>query len=210
MPARKPTNPPARIGLRKLLSVPAFYSALQTAVGAPNARIRFVTEHVRPEPGEEILDIGCGTGEILQLLKGQTYVGFDLSESYIEAARARFGSLGRFLVGSVAQPPPLAGAFDLVIAVGVLHHLDDPGAQTLVDLARSHLRPGGRLVTLDPVLVPGQNPLARALAMRDRGDFVRSPSEYAALASARFESVVTTEHHDYLRLPYSHLAMECS
>ena len=205
----KPATPSARLGIRRLLSVPAIYSSLQNGIGARKARIRFVKEHVRPKPGEKVLDIGCGTGEILELLNEQDYVGFDLSESYIEAARARFGSQGQFLVGSVSHPPPLAGAFDLAIAIGVLHHLDDSGAQTLVDLARNQLRPGGRLVTLDPVLVAGQNPIARALAMRDRGNYVRSPSEYGALAHARFESVETTEHHDYLRLPYSHLAMEC-
>ena len=159
--------------------------------------------------GDGILDIGCGTGEILELLGGQRYFGFDPSESYIDAARARFGKDADFHVGSVSTPPALEGGFDLAIAFGVLHHLDDSEARTLVGLAHDQLRSGGRLITLDPVLVPGQHPVARALARRDRGDFVRSPDGYLALASGRFESVQITEHHDYLRVPYSHLAMEC-
>jgi hypothetical protein len=77
----------------------------------------------------------------------------------------------------------------------------------LVDLARDQLPSGGRLVTLDPVLVAGQHPVARALAKRDRGEFVRSPDGYRALATARFGLVQITEHHDYLRLPFAHLAM---
>ena len=156
-----------------------------------------------------MLDIGCGTADITQLLRNQSYVGFDPSESYIEAAQARFGQLGQFLVGSVLDPPPLPGAFNLVIAIGVLHHLADSEAQLAFDLARANLIAGGRLVTLDPTLVEGQHPLARALAMKDRGEHVRSPTGYSNLVQGRFQSVTVTEHHDYLRVPHSHLAMEC-
>lgn len=205
----KPGAPNAGSGIRRFLSVPALYSAFQNLLGADRARIRFVAEHVRPKPGDSILDIGCGTGEILDLLGGQRYFGFDPSESYIEAARVRFGQSADFHVGSVSAPPTLSKGFDLAIAVGVFHHLNDTEARVLVDLARDQLRSGGRLVTLDPVLVAGQHPVARALAKRDRGEFVRSPDAYRALATERFKSVQLTEHHDYLRLPYSHLAMEC-
>lgn len=200
----------ARLGINKLLSLPVLYSAFQSAVGAGAARVSFVSEHLRPETGHRVLDIGCGTGEIIELLKAQRYVGFDPSEPYVEAAGARFGHLGSFLVGSVFDPPALDGGFDAVIAVGVLHHLDDSEAGAMVDLARAQLRSGGRLVTLDPVLIAGQHPVARTLARRDRGGFVRSPSGYGALVAGRFDSVKTAEHHDYLRIPYSHFAMECS
>lgn len=196
-------------GIRRFLSVPILYSMFQSAVGAHRARVRFVSEHVRPEVGQRVLDIGCGTGELVELLKDQTYVGFDPSPSYIAAARARFGHLGEFEIGSVTDPPPLPGTFDLAVVVGVLHHLPDESARLLITLARAQLRPNGRLITLDPVFVPHQNPMARALAKGDRGDFVRFPEQYAALASGIFGSVATIEHHDYLRLPYSHLVMEC-
>jgi SAM-dependent methyltransferase len=196
-------------GIRKLLSVPLLYSALQSGVGARRGRTRFVSDHVRPEPRDAILDIGCGTGEILELLQEQSYVGFDPSESYVKAAQARFGQLGQFFVGSVLDPPRLSGAFNLVIAVGVLHHLDDYGAQLLIDLARANLTSGGRFVTLDPALVEGQHPIARALARMDRGRFVRSPPQYEDLVDGQFQSVQVTEHDDYLRIPYTHLAMEC-
>lgn len=203
------STPLSTDGLRTLLSIPRIYSIFQTGIGARRARARLLSDHIRPEPGDAVLDIGCGTAEILQLLQEQTYVGFDPSESYIEAARARFGHIGQFMVGSVLKPPPLLGPFNLVIAIGVLHHLDDYEAGVAIDLARANLIPGGRLVTLDPTVVEGQHPLARALAVRDRGEFVRSPSGYANLADGRFRSVELAEHHDYLRVPYTHLAMEC-
>ncbi|HUP16929.1 MAG TPA: class I SAM-dependent methyltransferase [Acidimicrobiia bacterium] len=209
MTHNKPADASTGSGIRRVLSVSALYSAFQALVGADRARMRFVSEHVRPTQGDAVLDIGCGTGEILGLLGEQRYFGFDPSESYIEAARVRFGQDAKFHVGSVAAPPALEGGFDLAIAVGVLHHLDDSEARTLVDLARDQLHDGGRLITLDPVLVDGQHPLARTLAKRDRGEFVRSPERYAALANGPFESVQITRHDDYLRLPYTHLAMEC-
>ena len=44
-----------------------------------------------------------------------------------------------------------AGSFDIVIAHGLLHHLDDRQATELFALARAALRPGGRLIIIDMV-----------------------------------------------------------
>jgi len=54
-----------------------------------------------------------------------------------------------------------------------VHHLDDAEATKLFDLARSVLRPAGRLITFDGCYVPGQSPAARWILSRDRGQFVR-------------------------------------
>ena len=99
--------------------------------------------------------------------------------------------------------------FDLVLGTGVLHHLDDIQARGFFSLAERMLRTGGRCLTLEPCLVKGQHYVARMLIRLDRGRNVRTAQEYAALASASFSDVSQTLRHDLLRVPYTHLIMEC-
>src|ERR1035438_8030734 len=70
--------------LYKILSLAWAYSFFQDLVGAKPSRARFVRQYVRPESGARVLDIGCGTAQILETLTDVQYVGYDLSPEYIE------------------------------------------------------------------------------------------------------------------------------
>ena len=72
------------------------------------------------------------------------------------------------------------------------------------------LRSQTGLITMDPVLVDGQSPVARFLALRDRGENVRTIDGYLALAATSFETVEPTVRHDMLRVPYSHALLTCT
>ena len=65
----------------RVLSLPYAYSLFQRLIGADEMRRDLVARHVRPVPGQRILDIGCGPGDILQFLGDTEYCGLDLSES---------------------------------------------------------------------------------------------------------------------------------
>jgi hypothetical protein len=62
---------------------------------------------------------------------------------------------------------------------------------------------------LDGVWAAGQSRFAKFLLSRDRGRFVRHADEYVALASTSFSAVNSTVRHDMLRIPYSHIILEC-
>jgi len=85
--------------------------------------------------------------------------------------------------------------FDLVIASGVIHHLDDDATINLFELAKTALRPGGRFVSIDPVLCKKQTPVARLLVSYDRGQNVCDGSGYQQLASRAFQKVSGSERH---------------
>lgn len=197
---------------RALLGRPLLYRLVQRLLGSSRGTETYVARHLRPKPNMQVLDIGCGTADILRLLDDVVYVGFDPAGAYVEAARARFGERGTFHVGSVEEPPAavLGRRFDLLMANGVLHHVNDEVARSLFAFAREHLAAEGRVVTIDPVVVHGQAWLARRLIEGDRGGHVRDSREYEGLARAVFEEVTATVHHDLLRVPYTHLIMECA
>jgi SAM-dependent methyltransferase len=135
-------------GIRRLLRSAGIYDLFQRAIGAHRCRQRLACEFIRARAGDRVLDIGCGTGAILDYLGPADYYGFDLSGDYIAAARRRFGHRGTFWAervtsASLERVPPC----DIVRAIAILHHLDDDEALQLFGLAHQSLRPGGRLVT---------------------------------------------------------------
>lgn len=198
-------------GIRSILSRPAVYELFSRLVGGERTRRTLVGQYVRPSAGDRILDIGCGPGELVTLLPADVrYVGVDISAAYIERARDRFGSRAEFHVGDATTFSPGERRFDLVLAMGVLHHLDDAQAEDLLQMAARALAPNGRVVTVDGVYAPGQSRIARAIIARDRGQHVRALDGYEALAGESFSTVHSVVRHDLLRMPYSLCILESS
>ena len=198
-------------GLRAMLSSPAGYNVVQNLLGANRSRAILVREHIRPTAGATVLDIGCGTAELLKFLpRDINYQGFDLSEPYIEAARAAHGDRGSFHCRDVGEMAAegAAGAADLILAIGLLHHLDDDQATGLLRTAHELLKPGGRLISVDGTLQPGQPALARYLILKDRGQNIRSPENYAKLGEGVFAEPRCTVRQDLLFVPYTHCVLE--
>lgn len=196
--------------IRPLLDRPSAYELWLNFVGAPACATVLVNEYVQAEVGDRILDIGCGPGTIVSYLPVCDYLGFDLSPGYIEQARRRFPK-AHFVCERVSQFS-LANEerFDVVLALGIVHHLEDAEARQLFQTAYDALKPGGKLVTCDGVWTDDQSRVARWLLARDRGEYVRREQEYAGIASQVFSRVRPSVRHDLLRIPYTHLILQCT
>jgi SAM-dependent methyltransferase len=196
--------------LRDVLAKPQVYILFARLIGATYGRRIYIERHIKPRKGDRILDIGCGPADILDSLPQVDYHGFDLSEEYIASARQRFGSRGHFHVEKVNIDllKKYAG-FDLVLATGVLHHLNDAEATDLFRVAKAALKPTGRLITLDGCFAEGQSRVARHLLSRDRGKYVRNQAGYVELAKTVFGNVRPFLTTELLRIPYTHIILEC-
>lgn len=199
----------ANAGLYSLLRRPAVFNAVQRLILRDAQRI-LVEDYVTPEPGFRVLDVGCGTGALLPHLGDVDYTGIDPEPAYIDLARARHGARGAFVCAGVEDLEAHdERRVDRVVAIGVLHHLDDRTAALLFEAAERALRPGGRLVTCDPVWLTPQNPLARLVIGLDRGKSVRTAEAYRALAGGSFDRVEVTVRSDLMRIPYDHCVVVC-
>jgi ubiquinone/menaquinone biosynthesis C-methylase UbiE len=114
---------------------------------------RVLAERLDGRPLDDFLDIGTGTGRLLELFapRAKHAVGIDLSREMLAIARANLEQAGLRHV-SVRQADlyqlPLPGAsFDVVTMHQVLHYLEDPAA-AVAEAARV-VRPGGVLIIVD-------------------------------------------------------------
>lgn len=198
-------------GIRSILSIPAIYSLFRNLIGGDSLNKSLVKEYVRPRQGDRILDIGCGPGIIVPFLPEVEYVGFDASEEYIFSAQQQFGDRATFICEQVTTNTlEKRSYFDIILALGVLHHLDDAEVLQLFNLAQVALKPGGRLITFDGVFVKKQSPCARYIISKDRGKNVRTKEGYLRLASEVFSDISVNIRHDLLRIPYTHIILECT
>jgi ArsR family transcriptional regulator len=105
------------------------------------------------EPVDAFLDLGTGTGRILQLFEGlyQRGVGVDASRDMLAVARANLDRAGitkaSIRHGDIFNLPLERDEFDVVTIHQVLHFLEEPEA-AVVEAARM-LAPGGRLAIID-------------------------------------------------------------
>jgi len=120
---------------------PSLYDAKHGFVSELGAEL---VDLLDPQPGERILDLGCGTGHLAARIaaRGARVVGLDASEKMIRDARAAHPTL-EFQVGDAADFCVDEG-FDAIFSNAVLHWV-----RRATDAARcmaAALRPGGRLV----------------------------------------------------------------
>ena len=108
---------------------------------------------VGKRPFQAMLDLGTGTGRLLEIFSPlyRRGVGIDMSREMLTVARANLDRAGvanaQVRQGDIFSPPVERDAYDLVTIHQVLHYLDDPARA--VQEAAKLLRPSGRLVIVD-------------------------------------------------------------
>jgi len=92
-----------------------------------------IASHVSPD--ESVLDVGCGVGILLDVLKPRDVTGLDISPKAIEILQSK-GIPGK--VGTLPTIDFPDKSFDVVIATETVEHMDDPGAliQEMIRVAR--------------------------------------------------------------------------
>lgn len=162
------------------------------------------------QPGEAILDVGCGTGKLIfaaEKVVGSagTAVGLDVEPGMIDQAKANAAkahSRATFGVASITEIPYPDNSFDVVTSSLVYHHLNQAqkvaGLQEVVRV----LKPNGRFLIVD------LNPTRRGLAVRLPGHNQLAQEDYVSrevveqLEAVGFTNI-TAGAHPFNQLSYA-------
>ncbi len=186
-------------------------SAPQTGWGADFLGV--FLEHYSLRGNEAVVDAGCGTGRVTELLLRHlprgTVLAVDASEAMVEAARRRFAGDGRVRVErqdlcelEVGEP------VDVIFSTATFHWILDH--ERLFDRLARALRPGGRLVAQ----CGGKGNIVRATAAAEEAmnetrfkdafagwegswNFAEPETTRARLEAAGFEDVETWLHDEH-------------
>ena len=115
-----------------------------------------LVEEARIAPGHRVLDLGCGTGTLVLLVKarepGAEVVGIDGDPTVLAIARAKTAKGGARVtldLGLASALPYPDASFDRVLSTLVLHHLTSDGKRRATAESLRVLRPGGELHVAD-------------------------------------------------------------
>lgn len=132
------------------------YDRLCRLIGLGERLRAFEVGVVGPVDGKRVLEVGCGTGELLRAVsrgaRPARLVGLDPDPAMLAQAEAKLRAAGveAELTRGFAEGLPFAdGAFDLVLSSLMLHHLDAPTKRAALREWRRVLAPGGALVLVD-------------------------------------------------------------
>lgn len=110
-----------------------------------------VLEEIKKIEFQELLDVGCGTGPMIELLlkefPDKSYTGIDLTPRMIEVAQEKKLNHTRFLVGDSENLPFAENTFDVIVCTNSFHHYPNP--QAFMKEASRVLKDGGRLILRD-------------------------------------------------------------
>lgn len=116
-----------------------------------SATTRETLRRLALRPGERLLDMGCGTGELVarihQLSPAVRIFGADLAPAMLRQASEKVTRAAALIAADAVRLPFAAAVFDVVVSSSSFHYWPSPEAG-LAEIQRV-LRPGGRLVITD-------------------------------------------------------------
>lgn len=100
--------------------------------------------------GKDVLDLGCGNGELLNYLKEfNSYLGVDYSEMLVKDANKQYqGTNIKFMQGDIRKRLPIFEKYDLIILNDIIHHTNF----NVIGYAKEYLKPNGKIIISEPIL----------------------------------------------------------
>lgn len=162
------------------LKIPAIYDLIQLVL--TGGFMKPVSESIKQAKNKRILDLGCGTGDLIKFLNPSEYIGLDINQNFIKIAKKKYPDF-RFIVADITKVRLPKEKFDYVIIVNVLHHLKDIQVKKL--FSNISLVKKKKLIIVES---KPRGPLGPILEKLDAGDNFRQTPELSKMIRDHFKT----------------------
>jgi tRNA (cmo5U34)-methyltransferase len=136
-----------------------------------------------------ILDLGCGSGLVSEMVLKQKATGrvfgFDSAAAMLDIARERlapYGARVRLALGDLTAPDRIEAPAECSAAIAVqsLHHLEEAQYRAAVGWTYDHLAPGGWFFIIDRLAIPSESLYSAFHELRERQGQTPNPPDWPA------------------------------
>jgi len=190
---------------------PRLYELFQFGVARHGTSELIRNQILKPHGVKRVLDFGCGIGYHSKEFIESEYLGIEPLSDCVDKANLMFkNSKNNFILGdheSLKSIPD--SSYDLIIALGVLHHISNSVLDKFIEESHRILKVGGRLTTFDPVYHKGQSRISKWVVSQDRGKWVRTADGYLNPIQKVYRHEPKNKiYTNLLKIPYDHIAIE--
>nr|WP_263326392.1 class I SAM-dependent methyltransferase [Neobacillus sp. Marseille-Q6967] len=126
---------------------------------------------------KKVLDFGAGTGANCRICSPEHYIGIDIDSGRIKYAKRLYKQY-RFESFNGKELPVDNASIDFILIIAVLHHIPPELIEQYVKEFKRILKPGGRIVIIEPCLFE-KSPICNwFMKTNDKGDYILKEEEY--------------------------------
>ena len=152
---------------------------------------------------QNIIDIGCGESDVLNYFKigkNQKYFGYELDNYFVKKLKKKYKKKNfHFSKKNINEInfKKFNSKKTIILLIGIFHHIDDLTIKSFLSKTKNF-----KIVSVDAVILPGQNLITRLLFYLDKGNFIRKLVDYKKVVRGFQYKILRNR---YLRFPYDHL-----
>lgn len=126
---------------------------------------------------KSVLDLGSGNGYLASLFSPKSYVGYEIDRKLVKESRIAYPKYD--FRQADATKLNLERKFDLILVIGVIHHLNDKQFEDVLGVIDKHISRKGKVIILEAISPISEfNLVGRVIRYLDRGEHVRSVDAY--------------------------------
>ena len=152
---------------------------------------------------QNIIDIGCGESDVLNYFKigkKQKYFGYEIDDYFVKKLKKKYKKKNfHFSKKNINEINfnKFNSKKTIILLIGIFHHIDDLTIKSFLSKTRNF-----KIVSVDAVILPGQNLITRLLFYLDKGNFIRKLVDYKKVVRGFQYKILRNR---YLKFPYDHL-----
>lgn len=202
--------------MKSILKHHFFYNLYQNLIGCRSFLKRYVETFILAEINNKnsvkILDIGCGTGNIVPFIPDKCeYTGVDSSENYINYLTRKYSHKKNFnfIAKNVKDSLGINSKYDVIISEALVSSLDDNNFEILLSAMKKNLKDGGKIIISDMNYKDNYCAFEKFLLKNERGKYIRGQEDYKRIIEKHFSIEKITELKKVYRIPYHKIVFEC-